>query len=221
MAKVTHVLIADDHTLVREGLRLLLDRQPDFRVVAEASNGRDAVRFALEACPDLLLMDISMPEMDGIQALIEIRRCLPAVRALMLTMHEDRDLFFRSLQAGAAGYLLKGASSQELLEALRVVKRGEVYLSPRMNTILVQHFLSHNQMPAPGEPAPHEVLSPREMEVLQRLAEGQTNAEIAEALVISPSTVQTHRTRILEKLRLKTRADLVKYALRHGLIDLG
>ncbi len=220
MPEIAHVLIADDHTLVREGLRLLLDRQPDFRVVAEAENGRDAVRFALEARPDLLLLDISMPVMDGIQALREIRRRLPTVRALMLTMHEDRDLFFRSLQAGAAGYLLKGASSQELLEALRVVMRGEVYLSPRMTTLLVQHLLNQGQLPHPDEPAPQDVLSPRELEVLQRLAEGQTNAEIAAALVISPSTVQTHRARILEKLGLSSRADLVKYALRHGLIGL-
>lgn len=221
MEKV-RVLIADDHALVREGLRLMLERQPDFRVVGEAATGREAVRLALRTRPDVVLLDITMPDLDGIETLKEIHRHLPQVRGVILTMHEDRDLFFQALQVGAMGYVLKGGTSEELLTALRVVQRGEVYLSPRMATVLVQYVRQRGLLPGGdgGEPRPEEVLSPREIEVLTLLAQGRTNQEIAATLTLSPSTVQTYRSRILEKLGAQTWADLVKYAVRHGLIGM-
>lgn len=221
MLQPIRVIIADDHTLVREGLRLLLDAQPDFQVAAEAADGLAAVRLTAEHSPDLVLLDARMPEMDGIQALEQIHCQFPAIKVLILSMYDDEDLFFRALRLGASGYILKGASSVELIEALRIVARGQTYLSPTLAGLLVDDFRKGWRfLPCGDEPAPEAVLSTREQEVLQRLAQGQTNSEIAAALVISSSTVQTHRSRILEKLGLKSRSDVVKYALRHGLIEL-
>lgn len=220
MPEKIRVLIADDHTLVREGLRLLLNAQPDFRVVADAADGAAALRLALEYTPDVILMDIRMPHMDGICALEQIHTQCPQIKTLILTMLEDENVLFQVLRLGALGYVLKGASSAELIDALRVVSRGEIYLSPAMASLLVRDFVHGRRPQAGGDEASPAVLSAREREVLQRLAEGQTNAEIAARLVISASTVQTHRTRILEKLGLRTRSDLVKYALRHGLIQI-
>jgi DNA-binding NarL/FixJ family response regulator len=220
MTEPIRVLIADDHTLVREGLRLLLDNQPDFCVVAEAADGATAVRLAAETCPDVVLLDVRMPELDGLQALAQIRQQSPEIKALILTMYDDEETFFQALRIGASGYLLKGSSSSELVDALRAVLRGEVYFSAPMLSLLVDDFLRGWRPPPCQEASPEEALSSRELEVLKGLAEGQTNAEIAAELSISTSTVQTHRTRILEKLGLRTRSDLVKYALRHRIICL-
>lgn len=221
MLQPIRVIIADDHTLVREGLRLLLDAQPDFRVAAEAADGMSAVRLTIEHSPDLVLLDVRMPEMDGIQALEQIHGQFPAIKIVILSMYEDEAIFYQALRLGASGYILKGASSAQLIEGLRIVARGQTYLSPSLTSILVNDFRKGwHCMPCGDEQTPAEVLSTRELEVLKRLAQGQTNAEIAAALVISSSTVQTHRSRILEKLGLKSRSDLVKYALRHGLIEL-
>ncbi len=214
------VLVADDHTLVREGVRLLLDAQPDFRVVAEAADGTAAVRLSLECLPDIVILDVRMPEMDGLAAFKEIHAQAPKVKAVLLSMYDDRDVLLQALLSGVRGFILKGASSAELIDGLRVVAQGEVYLSPRMQSLLVEAFLAGWRTPPVDEAPPDQLLSPREQEVLLRIAQGQTNAQIAADLVISQSTVQTHRTRILEKLHLKSRSDLVKYALRHGLITL-
>jgi two-component system response regulator NreC len=165
-------------------------------------------------------MDLRMPDQDGIQALKQIHCQMPNIRALILSIYDDKDSLIQALRAGACGYVLKQCSSSELIEALRVVARGQYYLSPAMQTLLIQDFLKIWRPSSCNDVPPRETLSGREIEVLQRLAEGATNAEIAAGLVISSSTVQTHRTRIMEKLGLKSRADLVKYALRHGLIDL-
>jgi len=220
MAEPITVLIADDHTLVREGVRLLLNAQPDFRVVAEAADGVRAVQMARECRPDLILLDLRMPEMNGLQALEEILCEQPGARVVILSMYDSGPEFFHALGMGAAGYILKGAASAEMIDALRVIAAGENYLSPRLTTLLVKEFQQIWQ-PAPYEgPNPGQILSSREMEVLMGLAEGKTNAEIARELFISASTVQTHRTRILEKLSLRTRSDLVKYALKHHLIRL-
>lgn len=205
---------------MREGLRLLLDAQPDFLVVGEASNNAATCRFVRDQCPDIILMDLLMPDGDSLQVLEQIRSERPTIKVVILTIHNDREWLYRALQAGADGYVLKQASSGELIEALRVIVKGENYLSPRMQTLLVQDFVKGWRPLPNNETPPHEMLSGRELEVLQRLADGQTNGEIASALVISASTVQTHRTRIMEKLALKTRTDLVKYALRHGLSEL-
>lgn len=220
MADSIRVLIADDHTLVREGLRLLLDAQPGFQVVAEAADGQGAVSLAGELCPDIVVLDVRMPVMDGIQALEQIHSQYPSIKTLILTMYDDEEVFFRAMRLGASGYVLKGASSAELSEALRVVVGGEIYLSPHMATLLVRDFQKGWSPPATDEISPDEMLSSREMEVLRRLAEGQTNAEIAAELAISASSVQTYRNRLFEKLGLKKRSDLVKYALRHGIIGI-
>lgn len=214
------VLIADDHAIVREGVRLLLEGQPDFLVVAEADNGASALRLLTECQPDILILDARMPEMDGIQTLREIRSLRHTYKVVMLSMHDEDEILLQALHLGACGYVLKSASSMELIQALRVVAGGEMYLSPQMTTLLVKDFLNGDCTPPSNEPHPAELLSARELEVFRFLAEGLTNAEIARRLVISPSTVQTHRARIQDKLGVHSRSALVKYAVRHGLTQL-
>lgn len=213
MAKIK-VLIADDHTIVRSGVRLLLDGEPDIAVVGEALDGRAAVDLAGRLQPDVVLMDIAMPGMDGLEATRHIRAEWPAVNVLVLTMHRRDEYFFEMLKAGAAGYILKGAETDELIHAVRTVARGEVFLYPTMTRKLVQDYLQRSdQLPTVGAE-----LSAREQQILVLLAEGYSVAEIAERLVISPSTVYTHRSRIMEKLDLASRHDLMQYARRHGLV---
>lgn len=214
MADLIRVLIADDHTIVRSGVRLLLAAEPDIEVVGEALNGREAVTQAESLQPDVILMDITMPEMDGLEATRQIKSRYPDIHVLVLTMHRSDEYFFEMLQAGASGYVLKGAETSELINAVRVVSRDEVFLYPTMAQKLVQGYLSLVEWDEDNLPS----LSPREREILRLLAEGYSNKEIAEKLVVSPSTVHTHRSNLMEKLELSNRRELIQYARQRGFI---
>ena len=208
------VLIADDHTIVRSGLSMLLSAEPDMQVVGEAADGAQALEMTARLRPDVVLMDIAMPNLNGIEATKRIRREFPEVRMLILTMHRSEEYFFQVLEAGASGFVLKGAETDELLQAVRAVARGDVFLYPSMARRLVQEYLRQR-----GEYDPSLArLTPRERQVLRLIAGGFSNKEIAEKLVLSPSTVHTHRTNLMHKLELSTRHELVQYARRHGLI---
>ena len=217
--KPIRVLLAEDHNVVREGLRLLLDAQPDIQVVGEATTGQEAVVLAREGCPDVAVLDISMPDLDGVQAASLIRTECPQTQVLILTMHESNAHFFRALEAGAAGYVLKKAASEDLISAVRAIARGEAFFYPPMARKLLDDYLGHAKSQPPTGPPGYEELSDREREIMFLLVRGLSNQEIAENLVISPSTVQTHRTHILRKLDLRATVDLVRYAIRHGLIE--
>jgi DNA-binding NarL/FixJ family response regulator len=210
------VVIADDHRLVREGLRALLESQSDFDVIAEASNGNEAVTRALELRPDVVLMDIGMPELDGFEATHRILKASPNIRVLVLTAHETEDYFFRVLEAGAHGFLVKDAASTELVAAVRAVHQGGVFLHPPLARRLVDDYL---QRVSTGEERnTYQGLTPREREILKLIGEGYTNQEIALKLYLSINTVQTHRSRTMEKLNLHSRAELMKYAVKIGLL---
>jgi two-component system response regulator NreC len=208
------VLIADDHTVVRSGVRLLLETEPDIVVVGEARNGSEAVALAEALQPDVVLMDIAMPDMDGMAATRQIKAAWPQINILGLTMHRTDEYFFEMLKAGASGYVLKGADTSDLIAAVRIVHQGEVFLYPTMAQRLVQDYLHRVKDADDSSPA----LSPREKEILQLLAEGYSSKEIAEKLVISPSTVHTHRSNLMDKLGLTTRYELIQFARGHGLI---
>ena len=210
------VLIADDHTLVREGLRALLEGQGGFDVIAEASNGREAVDRAIQMRPDVVLMDIGMPELDGLAATRRITKVNPAIRVLVLTVHETEDYFFRVLEAGAHGFLVKDAASTELVAAVRAVHHGGVYLHPPMAKRLVEEYLQ--RIGSGEERAANAMLTPRERQILALIGAGHTNQEIAEQLSLSVNTVQAHRSHIIDKLNLHSRADLMRYAVRVGLL---
>lgn len=214
-----HVLLAEDHNVVREGLRLLLSAQPDIEVIGEATTGREAVALARDRCPDVAVLDITMPDLDGVQATNLIRVECPQTQVLILTMHESDAYFFRALEAGAAGYVLKKAASEDLINAVRAVARGEAFFYPSLARKLLDNYLVHTQSKPPPGPPGYEELSDREREIMFLIVRGLSNQEIADKLVISPSTVQTHRTHILQKLNLETTIDLVRYAIRHGLIE--
>ena len=212
-----HILIAEDHSIVRDGLRMLLQSEPDLVVVAEAENGREAVARAKETQPDLAILDISMPDLSGLEATRLIKTESPQTQVLILTMHDSDEYFFRALQAGASGYVLKKAATQDLIAAARAVARGEAFLYPSVAKKLIGDYLRRVQPDAAA--SGYASLSDREREVLLLLAQGLSNPEIADRLAITPSTLQTHRAHILEKLGLRTSADLIKYAVQHGLVN--
>lgn len=209
------VLIADDHTIVRSGLRLLLEAQPDIEVVGEALEGGEALDLVKKLLPDVVLMDIAMPGMDGLEATHRIKESWPQVKVLVLTMHRSDEYFFEMLKAGASGYILKGAETSELIHAVRVVGQGEIFLYPTMAQKLVRDYLNFVQW---GE-GTGSSLSPREKEILRLLSEGCSTKEIAEKLVISPSTVHSHRSNLMSKLGLNSRRELIQYARQRGLIQ--
>lgn len=214
----TSILLADDHAVLRTGLRLLINSQPDMQVVGEAGSGSDAVALARELNPDVVLLDLNMPGMDGLQAIPLLRRDAPHSRILILTMHDDVTYLREALRAGAAGYILKKAVDSELLMAIQTVMRGEVYVHSAMSARLLE-TIDTQTAPAAAAPSPWENLSDRERDVLRFVALGYTNAEIASELFLSVKTVETYRTRGMEKLNLQTRAQLVKSALERGLLD--
>jgi DNA-binding NarL/FixJ family response regulator len=215
------VLIVDDHAIVRQGIRSLLQAEPDMQVVGEAGDGIEATRLAKELAPDVVVMDLAMPEMDGLEATRLIKETNPQTQILALTMHESDEYFFRVLQMGASGYVLKRAATNDLLSAVRAVARGEVFLYPSVAKKLVTDYLLTAEIKGEGEDkGSYAGLTEREREILKLIAEGLTNREIAERLVLSLSTVQTHYAHVMEKLNLQNRAALIKYAIKHGLIDL-
>jgi two-component system response regulator NreC len=217
MSDKIRVLIADDHTIFRSGLNLLLSSEVDLEVVGEAKDGTAAVEMAASLHPNVVLMDVGMPGLNGLDATRQIRARLPEVNVLVLTMHRSDEYFFQMLEAGAAGYILKGAETNELINAVRAVARGDVFLYPSMARRLVQEYLSQSQ--SQGSGAAH--LTEREREILKLIAEGFSNGEIADRLVISPSTVHSHRANLMRKLELGSRHELVQYARQKGLIGGG
>lgn len=210
------ILIVDDHVIVREGLRAILEAQPDIEVVEEAAEGLEAVNKTQELRPDIVIMDITLPGMSGLEATRLIKKQNAESKILALTMHESDEYLFQMLDAGASGYFVKGGSSKELIGALRAVWRGDVFLYPSMAKKLLKDYLE--RVRAGQDKESYDGLTEREREVIRLIAEGRTNQEIAELLVLSPSTVQTHRAHIMAKLGLHSRTDLVKYAIRRGFI---
>lgn len=217
MPEKIRILLSDDHTILRTGLKMLIGAAGDLEVIGEAQDGEEAVELAERLKPDVVLMDISMPKMDGIKATAEIKRRMPAVKVLMLTMHENDEYLFRTIQAGGSGYVLKKAADDEVLDAIRHVATGGAFLRPAVTTKLVQDYLE--RVNKGEESDSYGKLTDREREILRLIAEGHTNAQIAQMLVISVRTVESHRAHIMEKLGIQTRAELVKYALRKGLLD--
>lgn len=212
------LLLVDDHALVRAGLRMLLESQADMEIVGECENGRDAVRRALELKPDVILMDVTLPDIPGYDATRAIKKELPGVTVLALTMHESDEYFFEMLNAGASGYVPKKAAPTELVNAIRVVHAGGVYLYPSLAKSLVKDYLTHADQD--DNKAAFDGLTDRERQVLKLIADGLGNQEVADALVISVKTVERHRANILAKLGLHSRTELVKYAIRKGLIQM-
>lgn len=210
------ILLADDHALVRSGLRMIIDAEPDLQVVAEAADGYEAVAVLNEVPADLAILDIAMPRMTGLQAAREINRSHPQVRILVLSMHDNEQYLFEALKAGASGYVLKSVADRDLLEACRATMRGEPFLYAGAVTALIRDYLHRARQ---GEELPTTILTPREEEVLKLIAEGYTAREIAATLVISTKTVDRHRTNILAKLGLRDRLALTRYAIRAGLIE--
>ena len=210
------VLLADDHEVVRSGLRLVLEAESDIEVVAEASDGAQALQQALTGEVDLTVLDVSMPRMTGLQAAAELHRRRPELRILMLSMHENEQYFFEALKAGASGYVLKTAANRDLVEACRACMRGEAFLYPPAVATLVRDYLDGARL---GEAPPDDPLTARELEVVKLIAEGHTSEEIATQLVLSKKTVERHRANVLGKLGMRNRVDLTRYAIRRGLVE--
>ena len=208
------VLLADDHGLVRQGLCLILNRQPDLEVVAQAADGAEAVSLALAEDVDLAVLDVSMPKLTGLQAARRLAEHRPGIRVLILSMHDNEEFFFEALRVGASGYVLKSAADKDLVEACRAAMRGEPFLYPRAVDALIRRYLESDGRDDRADP-----LSPRETEVVKLIAEGHTSREIGQVLSISEKTVERHRANILEKLGLRDRVALTRYAVRRGLVD--
>ncbi len=211
------ILLADDHTILRAGLKMMLNAQPDMEIVGEAQDGRQAVQEAQRLQPDIILMDITMPDMNGIEATKQIKKLSPEGKILILTMHEHDEYIFQALRAGASGYMLKEAADTDLISAIHIIQSGQFYLSPTAQSVMVGDYLQ--RLRTGEEKDSYSSLTEREREILKLVAEGHTNNQIAERLVISPKTVDTHRTHIMDKLNLHSRAELVKYAMRRGLLE--
>jgi DNA-binding NarL/FixJ family response regulator len=212
----TRILLADDHGLVRGGLRLILDGEPDLVVVAEASDGAEAVELSSRGDIDLAILDIAMPRMTGLQAAREMSRRAPAVRILMLSMYDNEQYFFEALKAGASGYVLKSVADRDLVEACRAAMRGEPFLYAGAVTALIRDYLRRDRQ---GAQIPDSILTPREEEIIKLIAEGHSSKQIAHTLVISAKTVDRHRANILQKLGMHDRLDLTRFAIRAGLVE--
>jgi DNA-binding NarL/FixJ family response regulator len=212
----TRILLADDHAMVRRGLRMVLDAEPDLEVVDEASDGAEALERLMQGDVDLAILDVTMPRMTGLQAARELRRRGSDAKVLVLSMHDNEQYLYEALKAGASGYVLKSAAHKDLVDACRAAMRGEPFLYPGAVTALIKDFLTHAHDGGPDRENP---LTPREEEITKLIAEGNTSREIAALLVLSEKTVERHRANILEKLGLRDRVDLTRYAIRRGLID--
>lgn len=208
------VLLADDHSLVRSGLKHIVNSQVDMEVVAEAENGEEVVYKALEKVPDVVVMDLSMPKKSGLVATKQIHEANNKIKIIVLTMHENKEYLYRVLQAGASSYLLKSTQELDLVEAIRAVHRGEVYLYPDVTALLLDDYVNRS-----SREDMNQQLTGREQEVLSYLAKGYTNREVGELLFLSTKTIELHRSKIMDKLNLKTRVDLVKFAFKNGYLD--
>jgi two-component system response regulator NreC len=211
------ILVADDHTLLRDGIRALLEDEQDIVIVGEAEDGREAVRLASQLKPNVILMDIAMPLLNGLEATRQIKREHPETNVLVLTMYDHEEYFREMLEVGASGYIIKRAAATELVSAIRAVYNGEAVLSPAITRLLLEDYLTHDIRREENDP---NALSAREREVLQLIAEGKTSREIAEILNLSVKTVQSHRTSLMQKLDLHDRGDLIKYAIQKKIIEL-
>ena len=217
MSSMVRIMIADDHPLVRSGLRALLERDGEFQVIAEAADGYEAIDLAVLHKPDVILLDVGMPRLSGPDAAQSISQKLPAARIVMLSMHSDEAYVLRALKAGARGYLLKASPEADVIAAIRAVASGNAYFSPSITKLLVEEYVVEARRR--GVEDSYDLLSTREKEILQLLASGKTNREIAELLFISVSTVETHRNNVFQKLHLHNLAELILYAVRKGLIS--
>jgi DNA-binding NarL/FixJ family response regulator len=209
-----HILIADDHGIVRSGIRMLIDRQQGMHVVAEAEDGIQAVELVQATSPDVAILDVSMPRMTGLQAAREIRARAPKTRVLLLSMHDDERYFFDAVEVGAAGYVLKRSADTDLIDAIQAVARGEQFVSPVTERAAIKEWLDSGKVDRLEDP-----LTPRELDVVKLIAEAHTNKQIAEALHVSEKTVESHRANVLSKLGMRDRVELVRYAIRRGLVE--
>lgn len=217
MEKKIKILLAEDHKLVRQGLRSILEKNADFKVVAEVENGREAVDRAIQLQPDIVIMDYSMPELNGLEATRQISSRVPRSRILILTRHTNKEYLDNILKAGAAGFLVKKSAAEELIRAIYAVHQGNIYLDPIISSIIIDGYLHHIEV---GPEAGKDLLTPRQREVLQLIAEGMPNRKISSTLHISVKTVENHRAKILQILGLQSTADLVQYAIRKGIIHI-
>lgn len=212
------IFLADDHAVVRDGLQMLLETQPDFKIIGQAENGLEAIEKLTKKCADVLIIDVAMPELNGIEATRQIRLNCPNIRVIVLSMHSTPEHISRALQAGAQGYVLKASAGAEVIEAIRAVVAGHRYLSQKVSDLVVDDYLARLETSTTYSPV--DSLSPRELSILQLVAEGHSSVEIGGMLGISPNTVDTYRSRILQKLNLNSLSDMIKFAIKHGIIEL-
>ena len=211
------VLIADDHTILRQGIKALLDNQAEIEVIGEAKDGREALTLIERLLPDVILMDIAMPGLNGLEATRRIKKKFPEIKVLVLTMYTNEEYVFQILNAGANGYLVKETAFQDLISAIKAVYRDEAFMSPSISKKVINRY---TQRVRDANDTTSDILTTREREILQLIAEGSSSKKIAEALFISPKTVETHRTHIMDKLNIHNRTDLIKYAIRTGIVDI-